>query len=127
MDSDWQLLSRERLWCGWVPLIIHLIARGLHFAMATVVSMIGDVFRRCCCCCGRSLVGVVSWTLAVASLPFLWVCSGVSLLLLLMAAILKVSQSIIGRRTGAGTCSCWNAIIILLIAVKIFNFLSPNF
>lgn len=110
VDSNWQLLARERLWCGWVPLVIHLIARGLHFAMATIVSAIGDTFRRCCCC-GRSLVGVVSWMLAMVSLLFLCVCSGVSLLLLLMAAILKVSQLV--RHTGS-----WNAIIIP-VAVKI--------
>ena len=64
-------------------------------------------------------MGVISWTLAVVSLPFLCMCSGVSLLLLLMAAILKVSQLV--RHTGS-----WNAIIIT-VAVKIFNFWSPNF
>ena len=54
---------------------------------------------------------MVSWMLAMVSLLFLCVCSGVSLLLLLMAAILKVSQLV--RHTGS-----WNAIIIP-VAVKI--------
>lgn len=36
-------------------------------------------------------MGVVSWTLAVSSLPFVFVCSGVSLVLVTLALAVKAS------------------------------------
>ena len=102
ITNDWQLLSRERLWCGWVPVVIHLIARGLHLAMATLVFVIGRTLA--CCCQGRRWRGVVSWILMVVSLPFLCVCSGVSLLLFLVAFMLQVSNPFIGAVVNT---QCW--------------------
>ena len=86
--------------------------------MATVVSAIADVVQRCCRCCGRSLVGVVSWTLAVSSLPFVFVCSGVSLVLTTLALTVKASPP--GQQPGSGMQPAGS------VAVKIFKCLSLN-
>ena len=91
IDSDWQLLSRERMWCGWIPVVIHLIASGLQNAMAMVMSLIGAMLKYLCQ--GSRKVGVVSWMLAAVSVPFLYVCSGISLLFVIVALVLKVSST----------------------------------
>lgn len=88
VDNDWQLLSKERMWCGWVLVIIHLIARGLQQALAAAVSLVGKLTK----CCHRKGVVVVSWALVFLSLPFLCVCSGVSLLCVLVAFAFRVSS-----------------------------------
>jgi hypothetical protein len=88
IDNDWQLLSSERLWCGWVPLVIHLIARGVQHAMAILVSLIGSIIARCC----RGRRGTIAWVVMVlVSIPFLYLCSGISLLCILLALMLKVN------------------------------------
>ena len=91
VDNDWQLLSRERLWCGWVPLVIHLIARGVQHAMATLVSLIGRIVAKCCRG-RRGTIGMIAWAVMVlVSIPFLYLCSGISLLCILLALTLKAS------------------------------------
>ena len=78
------------MWCGWVPLVIHLIARGLQHTMATLVSLIGRIMTRCCRG-RRGTIDVVAWVMVIVSVPFLYFCSGMSLLCVLLAFVLKAS------------------------------------
>ena len=63
-------------------------------------------------------MGVVSWTLAVSSLPFVFVCSGVSLVLVTLALTVKASPP--GQQPGSGMQPAGS------MAVKIFKCLSLN-
>ena len=89
-ETDWQLLVSEGLWCVWVPHLLHLIALGLQWLLRlTVRGTLGVVH---CIMRGRPPWGV-SCTLIVVAMATLFVCSSVSLLLMVVVYALNVSTS----------------------------------
>lgn len=86
IGSDWEVWSGERLWCGLVPVIIHLIARGLQQFLSGMVYLFVKTVQWSL---GRFLQPV-SWVLLLASILCSIVCSGLGLLLLLCGFLMQV-------------------------------------
>ena len=101
-ETDWQLLVSEGLWCVWVPHLLHLIALGLQWLLRLTVRVTLGAAH--CIMRGRPPWGV-SCTLIVVAMAMLFVCSSVSLLLMMVVYALNVSSRT-HSRGGAGVALC---------------------
>lgn len=78
--------SAERLWCGFVPVIIHLIARGLQQSLFGMAYLFVKSIQWCL---GR-LLRPISWGLLLVSMPCSLVCSGLGMLCMLLSFLMQV-------------------------------------
>ena len=80
--TDWEVLSSTRLWGGFTPLVIHLIARGLTALLSGIVQLTVVLMKKICRC-GSSL----GWAWLVISVSGVMACSGVGGICLLISWI----------------------------------------
>ena len=84
--TDWQLLSSTRVWGGWAPVIIHLIARVIATLLTHMTCLFAVLLHKICC--GRETY--IIWVWLVMAVPGVMVCSGVGGVCLLVAWLFKV-------------------------------------
>ena len=102
-ETDWQLLVSERLWCVWVPHLLHFIALGLQWLLRLTVR--GTLEAVHCIVRGRP-PWRVSCALVVVAMATLFVCSSVSLLLMTVAYALNVSIRTLWTACSAHMRTC---------------------
>lgn len=75
------------LWSWYSPLVLHLVAYALQQVLSAAIGLAVHISGTCLGSWGR----VISWSLMVASAVLLMFCSSASLLLALMAVLIRAS------------------------------------